>query len=101
MVTTAFLTEYSALQLPVKRRARGIGLIDLCFPACLLEVYNFKMRRLRIALALVLLIISLGLLAWGVLPAARERHILPVPPSEMTLPTPASFAPEINTCGWM
>jgi len=51
------------------------------------------MRRLRIALALILLILSLGLLAWGVWPAARERHILPITPSEMTLPTPASFDP--------
>jgi len=51
------------------------------------------MRRLRIALALILLILSLGLLAWGVWPAARELHILPISPSEMTLPTPASFAP--------
>jgi len=51
------------------------------------------MQRLRFVLALILLILSLGLLAWGVWPAARERHILPISPSEMTLPTPTSFDP--------
>ncbi len=53
------------------------------------------MRKLRLALALVLLVASLTLLAWGVWPAVRERHVLPVPPAEMSLPTPASFAPSL------
>jgi hypothetical protein len=52
------------------------------------------MRKTRFVLALVLLLISLGLLAWGVWPPVRERHILPITPSEMSLPTPTSFAPE-------
>ena len=36
------------------------------------------------------------LLVWGFWPAARERHILPVDPSEMTLPTPSSFVPVMS-----
>ncbi len=51
------------------------------------------MRKLRLGLALIVLLISLTLLAWGFWPAARERHTLPVSPSEMTLPTPSSFIP--------
>ncbi len=51
------------------------------------------MRKLRIAIGLTLLFISLALLAWGLWPAAYERHTLKVPPAEMTLPTPSSFVP--------
>ncbi len=51
------------------------------------------MRKLRIAIGLTLLVISLALLAWGLWPAAYERHTLKVPPAEMTLPTPSSFVP--------
>ena len=43
------------------------------------------MRKLRLILTLALLVISLTLLAWGFWPAARERHVLPVPPAELTL----------------
>ncbi|MBI1795347.1 MAG: hypothetical protein HYR70_14315 [Chloroflexi bacterium] len=48
-------------------------------------------RRLRILLGVLLLALSCGLLLWGFWPAARERYILPVNPSEMSLPTPSSF----------
>ncbi len=51
------------------------------------------MRKLRILVGLILFVLSCALLVWGFLPAARERHILPLPPSELTLPTPASFVP--------
>jgi len=51
------------------------------------------MRKLRLALAFVIIFISLAVLVWGFWPAARERHILPIVPSEMTLPTPSSFVP--------
>jgi hypothetical protein len=55
-------------------------------------------KRLRILLGVLLLLLSCGLLLWGFWPAARERHILPVNPSEMSLPTPSSFNlnPEFN-----
>jgi hypothetical protein len=49
------------------------------------------MRKLRIAVGLVLLVLSLAMLAWGLWPTAHERHTLTVPPAEMTLPTPSSF----------
>ncbi len=54
-------------------------------------------RKLRIYLGILLLVLSCILLAWGFWPAVRERLVLPVPPSEMTLPTPASFVPGLAT----
>jgi hypothetical protein len=51
------------------------------------------MRKLRIALGLALLVVSLALLAWGLWPAAYEHHTLKIPPAEMTLPTPSSSVP--------
>lgn len=51
-------------------------------------------KRLRIAIGIVLLIISCSLLVWGFWPALQERHVLPINPSQMTLPTPSSFVPD-------
>jgi hypothetical protein len=51
-----------------------------------------KSRR-RAALALIVLALSLSLLVWGLWPASRERRVLPVEPSNLTLPTPSSFLP--------
>jgi hypothetical protein len=48
-------------------------------------------RKLRIALGVLLLAISISLLIWGFLPARRETRIQPIPPAELQLPTPASF----------
>jgi hypothetical protein len=56
-------------------------------------VYNPRMRKLRVAIGILILVASLALLAWGLWPSTRERHTLTVPPAEMTLPTPASFVP--------
>jgi hypothetical protein len=49
------------------------------------------MRKLRIALGILLLVLSCAVLVWGVWPAARVRHVLPISPTEMQLPTPSSF----------
>lgn len=57
------------------------------------------MRKLRIALGLILLAASLALLAWGLWPSDRERHTLEIPPAQMSLPTPASFAPMLPEGG--
>ena len=51
------------------------------------------MKKVRLIASVVILVISLALLAWGLWPAAHERHILTVSPTEMTLPTPSSFEP--------
>lgn len=51
------------------------------------------MRKLRLAAALIVLVLSLALLAWGLWPAVHERHSIVVPPAEMSLPTPSSFVP--------
>ena len=48
-------------------------------------------RRFRIFLGVSILAISLSLLIWGFAPARRESRIQNISPSEMQLPTPASF----------
>ncbi len=51
------------------------------------------MRKLRIAIGIVVLVLSLALLAWGLWPSVYQSHTLRIPPSEMTLPTPSSYVP--------
>ena len=51
-------------------------------------------RKVRIILGLLILLVSLSLLVWGFLPARRETRVQPIPPAELQLPTPASFAPQ-------
>jgi hypothetical protein len=53
------------------------------------------MRRIRVILGIVILIVSLGLLAWGLLPARREVRTQPISPTELQLPTPISFSLEL------
>jgi len=48
------------------------------------------MKRIRVALGVIILLISLCILAWSFWPARRETRILPVYPTEMTLPTPGA-----------
>jgi len=47
--------------------------------------------KLRIFVALLILAVSIGLLVWGFMPMPRETIDLPVEPSNLTLPTPASY----------
>jgi hypothetical protein len=49
------------------------------------------MKRIRLALAILILTISLTLLIWGFWPAQRETRVQPISPSEMQLPTPSSL----------
>lgn len=51
------------------------------------------MRRLRIVLGVLILVISLSVLVWTLLPGRRELRTQPIPPAELQLPTPASFVP--------
>lgn len=48
-------------------------------------------RRWRLAAAVIILGISLALLAWGYWPAERKIQVLPIEPSNLTLPTPISY----------
>jgi hypothetical protein len=48
-------------------------------------------RRVRIVLGLTILILSVALLVWGFLPARRETRTQPISPTDLQLPTPASF----------
>ena len=49
------------------------------------------MRQVRIILGIIILVISIALLVWGFFPARRETRTQPISPSELQLPTPASF----------
>lgn len=51
------------------------------------------MRRLRIIFGILLLAISIGLLIWGFAPVRHEVRTQPISPTELQLPTPASFLP--------
>jgi hypothetical protein len=42
-------------------------------------------------LAILVLTVSLALLVWGLWPNPEETRIVPVEPSQMQLPTPASY----------
>ena len=48
-------------------------------------------RKIRIALGLLILAVSIYLLVWGFAPAKRETRIQNISPSEMQLPTPSSL----------
>ena len=49
------------------------------------------MRRMRIVLGVIIVIVSIALLVWGLLPARREVRTQPISPTELQLPTPASL----------
>ena len=49
------------------------------------------MRRMRILLGVIIVIVSVALLVWGLLPARREVRTQPISPAELQLPTPASL----------
>ena len=48
-------------------------------------------RPVRVVLGLLILIISIALLIWGLLPARREIRSQPISPTDLQLPTPASL----------
>ncbi len=50
-------------------------------------------RRVRLVLALLILLISLAFLLWGFLPSVRERRIQRFEPGELQVPTPAAVLP--------
>jgi hypothetical protein len=50
------------------------------------------MRRLRVLLGIGILILSLALLIWGILPARREIRTQPVSPTDLQLPVPTSLS---------
>jgi len=52
------------------------------------------MRRVRILIGMLILILSIILLLWGFLPARHEIRTQPVSPTDLQLPTPASFLPQ-------
>ncbi len=59
--------------------------------------YNPRMPKVRIIVGVVILVISLALLAWGLWPERHVRQELHVEPTQMTLPTPSSFDPSLQS----
>jgi hypothetical protein len=49
------------------------------------------MRRVRVILGIIILIVSIALLIWGFRPTRHEIRTQPISPTELQLPTPASF----------
>ena len=47
-------------------------------------------KKIRILLAVVILIVSCALLVWGLWPMLVETKVVPVDPGQMQLPTPVS-----------
>lgn len=50
-----------------------------------------KIKYLRLILAGILLVISAGLLIWGLLPTRYESRVLPIPPADMQILTPEAI----------
>jgi hypothetical protein len=48
-------------------------------------------RSLRIVLGVIILLVSIALLLWGLLPARREIRTQPISPTELQLPTPSAL----------
>ena len=53
--------------------------------------YRMAMRRIPRILGIIILLVSLALLIWGIWPLASTSRLIPVPPSDMQLPTPQSL----------
>jgi hypothetical protein len=54
------------------------------------------MRRLRIVLGIGILILSIALLLWGLLPARREVRTQPISPADLQLPAPTSLTAPLS-----
>lgn len=55
-------------------------------------LYNEPMfRKLRLVLAVLLLLLSVSLLIWASLPILTESRVLPILPADLQLPTPGAF----------
>ncbi|MBI3164213.1 MAG: hypothetical protein IPG44_18925 [Anaerolineales bacterium] len=54
------------------------------------------MRKIRLALAVIILAVSIVLLVWGFSPNPRETRIQNISPTEMQLPPSSSFHLDIK-----
>lgn len=63
-------------------------------------MYNEIMaRRIRLLLAVVILALSAGLLAWGLWPELRVERIQPIQPTQMQLPASSSLESSLPGAG--
>jgi uncharacterized membrane protein YwaF len=58
-------------------------------------MYNsdMKMVTLRRLFGIIILLISLGILIWGLWPYGHMVQSLPIPPADLRLPTPQGSIP--------
>jgi len=55
-------------------------------------MYNeLVLKKLRLILAVLVLLISFSLLIWASWPMLSESRVLPIPPGDLQLPTPSAF----------
>lgn len=57
-----------------------------------------KNGAFRLWLALIVLVLSVGLILWASWPASRQIQQLPLPTIQILLPTPTVL---LNTTGWI
>ncbi|NQU30662.1 MAG: hypothetical protein HQ525_08350 [Anaerolineae bacterium] len=48
-------------------------------------------KKLRLILAVLVLLISFSLLIWASWPLLSESRVVPIPPNDLQLPTPSAF----------
>jgi hypothetical protein len=48
-------------------------------------------KKLRLILALIILVASVLLLIWGLMPLLYESRVVPIPPGDLQLPSPGAF----------
>ncbi len=53
-------------------------------------------RKIRWTIVLLVLIISVGILIWGIWPAGVETQSIPIAPSDLGLPTPSGFRIQVR-----
>jgi hypothetical protein len=59
-------------------------------PKALLEL-EMGLRQVRLSLAIVILLLSITLLAWGFWPVLHQERNLDLSPAEMMVPSPSSL----------
>jgi len=53
-------------------------------------------RRIRIIIGVIIFAVSVALLIWGYKPLGSEIRTQPIAPSELQLPTPSLFLPQLE-----
>ncbi len=54
------------------------------------------MKKVRLVLGIAILLVSLGVLIWALVPLEHVTRVVPVPPSDLQLPTPEALSPFVE-----